>query len=355
MSRWLPPELHCVIYSYVTDVDFIAYLLNSLNNREKARVQNCIVALLKSKQSIIPAYLDLFPNLSIVDVPVEIDKNTSGSGFARFPYLNIRYMDQYYLDGNIVSKFLSEYATDENLVNKVIKFNGSIGNKPSLIIAGEKVKIGGIISSLHLLYLLLYNYNSLRSLTTRLFRYEENVNLLFGLPLLEQIKFTSLNLTAGREKADTTFNKILLSPYLKSIVVKKIKRVMRGNISELLNAFIEKLDLNIVNANLIKFKIPLNLTKLQQIIDLLPNVQRFYLIWSFPKDNRDALPAFLVDHQNVFINIEFLPGYERFKDDIIKLNYNNITYDEVFVDAEYKKSLSKNQRKIVSKSKSIFP
>ena len=318
MSRWLPPELHCVIYSYITDADFINYLLNNLNPKEKVQLQTCIIALLRSKWDINPAYLNLFPNLLTVAVPVEID-DISGSHFTHFPYITLKYLDQDYLNGALIAKFLSEYAPSKDLSNKIVKFRTGNDRRSQLIIKDKKVKINTMVDDLGSLYPLLYDYNSLRSLTVYLYTlYYFYIDLLLSLPQLTQVKFRAISLMANSTRLAIMFSKMLLSPYLTNITVKRLVPVLRRNSDELLLAFTNKLNLDQINYILTKFHVPLSLAKAKQMIPMLPKVQKFYLIWPFPKDD-------LNDHE--YIQAE-----------LTNLNIPNVTYQQVFIDDRYRTS-----------------
>ena len=167
MARYLPSELRCMIYGYISNVDVIDKIIKNLIKSQPIEIQrlrNCIMALLTSKQwTVTPEFVLSFPNLNIVTVPVAITKGTDGTKFARIPDITFRYIDRVYLDSALIIPFLNQYcAHNGNLTNRKIEF---IDSNSSFIVDNTHVINNGLIG-IYYLYNVVYSLGGLRSLTT---------------------------------------------------------------------------------------------------------------------------------------------------------------------------------------------
>ena len=92
--------------------------------------------------------------------------------------------------------------------------------------------------------------------------------------------------------------------------------------------FINNITIHKVNSHLVKFKVPLSVAKLMQIIRYLPNVTQFYLV-VLPTDDFNDLFELIINNPYVMFNVELL----KVNGDILKdlIYYNNVTVKSIFI------------------------
>ena len=114
------------------------------------------------------------------------------------------------------------------------------------------------------------------------------------------------------------------------------------NLVTQLTKFIDNLELSTVNHSLVDFKVPLGLTKLQQLLPMLPQVKQFYLIFPLADEDIHSLIKFIFNHLNLNFNVELLPGYEQLLSNIDP--YINVTNNKVFITDDFMR-MSSNPNK----------